>query len=89
MTNNQQTYVMNLSNMTDAQWDEFQKVMDTLHDEQTQYINTLADEMKVSVDCAGDIVYLRSRSRWTQELENQLIQLYKEGKAPNIFEFGF
>lgn len=83
--NNQQTYSINLSNMTDAQWDIFQKVMDMLHDEQTQYVNKLADEMKVGVDCANDIVYLRSRSRWTQELENQLIQLHKEGKAPKHF----
>lgn len=41
-----------------------------------------------SQSCAADVRYLRSRSRWTQELEDELIRLHKEGKPPNMNEFG-
>lgn len=48
----------------------------------------LAEELNVSPGCAIDILYLRTRSRWTQELEDELIRLHKEGNPPNIMEFG-
>lgn len=38
--------------------------------------------------CAMDVWYLRTRSRWTQELESKLIQLHQAGTPPNINEFG-
>jgi hypothetical protein len=59
--------------------------MQGLHD---KFVKNLTKELNVSVHCANDIVYLRSRSRWTQELEDELIKLHKEGNPPNIFEFG-
>ena len=48
----------------------------------------LAREMNVSVECASDVLYLRTRSRWAQELENELVELHKEGKSVNICSFG-
>lgn len=48
----------------------------------------LARELGVSEACACDIQYLRTRSRWTEELEDELIELHRNGEAPNIFEFG-
>lgn len=48
----------------------------------------LAEKLKISHKCACDVRYLRTRSRWTQELENKLIQLHAEGKRPNMNEFG-
>jgi hypothetical protein len=53
-----------------------------------EYFKSLAEELGCSVGCAGDVWYLRQRSRWTQELENELIRLHKEGTPPNICEFG-
>jgi hypothetical protein len=48
----------------------------------------LAQELGVSLTCAQDIEYLRTRSRWTPELEQELIDLHAKGEAPNMCEFG-
>jgi hypothetical protein len=56
--------------------------------EAQEYFRSLADELNCCMACATDVWYLRQRSRWTQELENELIRLYAEGNPPNICEFG-
>lgn len=67
---------------------EFQKLMDTLHDEAVLYIKQLATDLGVSEEWASDIYYLRSRSRWSQGLEDELISMAKAGEARvNIFEW--
>ena len=48
----------------------------------------LASIFNVSESCATDIWYLRSRNRWTQVLEDELIALFKAGTRPNMNEFG-
>jgi len=53
-----------------------------------EIIGDLAKELGVSKECASNVRYLRSRSRWTQELEDELIRLHKEGNPPNMNEFG-
>lgn len=68
--------------------EQFQELMDAVHDEQTAYIETLAKELNVSEQCATDVWYLRTRSRYTPELEQELIRLHEEGTPPNIHEFG-
>ena len=68
--------------------EEFNKLMDLLRDETTKDIQTLAEKLNVSENCASAVFYLRSRSRWTQELEDELIRLHKSGTPPNICEFG-
>jgi hypothetical protein len=66
----------------------FHELMAALSEEMVDYTETIAKELQVSLMCAADVVYLRGRSRWTQELEDELIRLYKEGNPPNINEFG-
>jgi predicted DNA-binding protein YlxM (UPF0122 family) len=51
-------------------------------------LEELAEELKVSKECAIDIQYLRTRSRWTEELEEELIELHKNGIRPNMNDFG-
>lgn len=51
-------------------------------------IMDMSEELGVSYQCAADIYYLRTRSRWTEELENELIRLHKQGNPPNMNEFG-
>ncbi len=71
-----------------AAMNEFNKAMDELQEAQYEYIKAEAVELGVSEHCASDIVYLRSRSRWTQEAEDELIRMDKAGEAlPNIFEW--
>ena len=70
-------------------WKEFQKLMDDLHNTLIEKAKAIAKKYKVSELCAANIQYLRTRSRWTPELEQQLIKIDKAGKEqPNICEFG-
>jgi len=55
---------------------------------QSREVYRIAEELDVSESCAIDIAYLRMRSRWTEELEDELIALHRAGTPPNIFDFG-
>lgn len=67
---------------------KFQDAMDALHDEQVKYIEQEANRLGVSVGCAECVVYLRSRSRWTQAAEDSLILMDKSGESmPNMNEY--
>ena len=48
----------------------------------------LVQAAQVSPECVLDVEYLRTRNRWTQELQFELIALHKAGKVPNMNEFG-
>jgi len=58
---------------------EFQEMMDQLTQETVIYERKLAEELGVPVAQVGNIVYLRTRSRWSQELEDRLVKAYKSG----------
>ena len=68
--------------------DQFQELMNTIHDETILYIQNLAKELGCSEQCAMDVWYLRTRSRHTPELEEKLITLHNQGTPPNMCEFG-
>lgn len=58
------------------------------HEEMNRHMQSLAAELGVSVECATDVWYLRTRSRHTPELEAELIALHAAGTPPNMCEFG-
>lgn len=60
---------------------------DVYYNELQEYFNNLAQELNCSFSCAMNVWYLRQRSRWTQDLENRLIELDKQGIQPNMNEF--
>jgi hypothetical protein len=62
--------------------------MDALADALLEEVEQFALDNNVTTACATDVLYLRGRSRWTEELEKQLIALHKAGTPPNIMEFG-
>ncbi len=65
----------------------FNKILEEYQDECAKYIEELSRKLGISFDAAGDIWYLRGRSRWTQEKEDYLILLAKNGKPlPNMCE---
>ena len=64
--------------------DAFQDVMDAMAEETNKEIVQVMEENNCSSICAMDIVYLRSRSRWSEENEKELIRLHSIGQAPNI-----
>jgi hypothetical protein len=82
------TYCIELTNPTEEDMNTLTEIMSKAQDEYVEYVQKFAEENNISTACANDIIYLRSRSRWTQKLEDELIQLYKEGNPPNIMDFG-
>lgn len=71
---------LNPEEMTNRDWDKFQNAMDDLNDMWDQEIRDIAKDFGVSTDCAQSIWYLRTRSRWSQEKEDYLIELDKKGE---------
>jgi len=67
---------------------EEDKTYNEYYESMNSYFDDLAKELDCSKGCATDVWYLRSQSRWTPELEAELIRLHKEGAPPNICEFG-
>lgn len=80
-----ETFCIDVTNMD---FDSLNEMMGTIHSSYEIEIKKIATELEVSDSCAMDIFYLRGRSRWTQELEDELIELHKNGSPPNICEFG-
>lgn len=65
-----------------------QKVMDMSTSYTNKEIDGIAKTVNVSQGCAADVFYLRTRSRHTQELEDELIRLHNAGTPPNMCDFG-
>ena len=80
MSNKMQSFSVQIPVNDSKAMDEFQKIMDKIHDETVDHIQKLADKLGVSWEWASDIWYLRTRSRWTQELEGKLIQMAKSNQ---------
>lgn len=73
--------------LTNCDFDKVQEFMNEAQNALNQEAEKISKELEVSESCGMDILYLRGRSRWTQQLEDKLIQLYKEGNPPNMCEF--
>jgi hypothetical protein len=78
------TFVVEIPINDEKKMEEFQKVMDDYQDQMDKYVQEISETLGCSYWCAGDIVYLRSRSRWTQALEDELVRLDKLGKHPPV-----
>jgi hypothetical protein len=67
--------VHNLLNRQQGQW--------------VEEIQSIENTYNLDYSYAMGVWYLRTRSRWTQALEDRLIQMYREGKpCPNMNEYG-
>jgi len=58
---------------------EFQSAMNEVHRRTNDYIVDLARELNISEGLAMDVWYIRTRSRWTQELEAAFIKAAQDG----------
>ena len=67
---------------------QFNDAMDDLYMATLDYIRELAKDLDITETCAFDVYYLRGRSRWSEELEAELIGLHKDHNPPNMCEFG-
>lgn len=80
------TYVLKFNG--DSDMDAVQEAMDAMFDAYQAEVNKVAKEYNVEYKVASDIVYLRSRSRWTPELEQMLIDMAQSGQYDvNICEW--
>tara|TARA_B100000925_G_C21849201_1_gene405023 strand:- start:191 stop:487 length:297 start_codon:yes stop_codon:yes gene_type:complete len=77
---------------------QFQELMNQGQDLLVEHIKELGGELGLSYSDASSIYYLRTRSRWTQELEDRLIQANRAGhsipttdggEAERLAELGF
>lgn len=74
--------------MSEEQAAALNECVNRINDLSLEEIKVIASELNVSESCAGDVWYLRQRSRWTTELESELIRLHRAGTPPNLMEFG-
>jgi len=79
MSDRMQTFSIEIPLEDEEKMEKFQEVMDDVVNETNFYIENLATTLGVNERVAADIWYLRTRARWTQELENQIIAAAKAG----------
>jgi len=83
-----ETFCVDLKEVEEAgKMEEFQQIVDDVHDTTMDYIQELAVELGLFLPQAANVWYLRTRSRWTPELEDRLIAELKAGKQINICEW--
>ncbi len=71
----------------DAKMADLNEALDELVEATNRYIQKVAKELQVTEECATAVWYLRTRSRWTQAHETELIRLHRAGTPPNIFDW--
>jgi hypothetical protein len=90
MTNKTENFAIEIPVNDPEVMGEFQKAMDKCCEDMNKYTIEEAEKLGVSIRAMSDILYLRTRSRWTQEKEDYLIKLAKEGKPlPNVMAGDF
>lgn len=58
---------------------EFQEFMNEVHLSTNNYIKNLARKLEIPESVAGDVWYLRTRSRWSAQLEKAFIKASLDG----------
>ena len=66
-----------------GEMESLNQLMSVVQDGYAKEINRIAKKLDVSDGVASDIWYLRTRSRWTQKLEDELIAAYRSGNPIN------
>lgn len=81
-------FVAAIENGTPGDFRALTELLNVHQESMVKSQQTLAQELDVSDACASDILYLRTRSRHTQALEEELIRLHRAGTPPNMCDFG-
>lgn len=84
------TFRIEVQDLAEGDLDALSEVMSEWQDEMVLHIRDEATKLGISYSAAADVVYLRTRSRWTQEKEDHLISLAREGKPlPDVLSGEF
>lgn len=72
-------------------WKAFNEMMDEVNEASSKAIDNIMAEHQVDFQTANAVWYLRSRERWTQEKENELLEWkkVKSEQFPNVFSGEF
>jgi hypothetical protein len=73
--------------ITEENQEDVYKALQEAQELECKHVEGLANELGISYGAAWDVHYLRNRSRWTQDKENKLIELAKQGVGVNICEW--
>jgi hypothetical protein len=73
------TFAVTFTNTDGKGMERFSKLMAQYQDALALEMQKLAEKLGVSEQTASAIQYLRTRSRWTQKKENELIRRDKKG----------
>ena len=66
---------------------DFVQAIAVLQDAEVEYTEKFAQELGISYEAASLVMYLRSRSRWTQKKEDEIIHLAQAGlQLPEIVD---
>jgi hypothetical protein len=76
---NLQTFSVEIPLNDKEKMQEFQELMNELAEKTNNCIEDLAKELEIPIGLAGDIWYLRTRSRWSENLEKAFIKASLEG----------
>lgn len=80
-------YVVSFKELPAEAKQVMQDIMDASIEHFHNSVENVAKELGITEGQATDVVYLRTRSRWTQQLENKLLQCYRDKIPVNIMEF--
>lgn len=73
--------------LSTEQLDIAQQFMDLTAKHHVQEEQKIVEQYKCSDACAMDVSYLRTRSRWSPELEARLVKEHSEGKKIMICDW--
>ena len=76
-------------NNTVVGWDEVQTCAIKEHSEYFGKVQTIADVLNISKEFAAAVVYLRTQDNYCQELEDVLVDMYKQNESvPSMLTWG-
>lgn len=74
------TFKIKINEIAEGDLEVLSHAMSGWQDEMSGHIQSEAERLGISYGAAAGVVYLRTRARWTQEEEDRLISLAKQGK---------
>lgn len=77
-TEHPNSFYVDMTNATQEDLDRYNRLMEKVHDETNKYIKEkIAEKLKIPSGLATQIYYLRTRSRWSQDLEDRIILAHR------------
>lgn len=76
-----------ITSPTEKTWDYLTVLMDEVSKGYNEEVNTIAEELNISKECAANVFYFRSTKRWSSSLESKLIKAFTLNQRIDIFNW--